>query len=181
MITLWTALLVMIVNLLPVPAVFQGWHHPISTPSALTQYYFDRGLLLAYGFNHGEALRAFQTATKFDPDCAICYWGMAYVLGPNINTEMSANTIPLAWDAIQQALALQDHASASEQAYIQALATRYRPTPVADRSEFLVENLDQILVIHPISLRDPADLISQYLLCTWCRHDVSPPPTAVPR
>lgn len=168
MITAWVALLVMMVNLLPVPAVFPGWHHSISTTSALTQYYFDRGLLQAYGFNHAAALRSFQTATKFDPNCALCYWGMAYVLGPNINTEMSADTVPRAWEAIQQALALQDHASAPEQAYIQALATRYRPTPVADRSALNLaysEAMGQVVQRYPDDL-DAVTLYAEALMDT---------------
>ena len=39
-------------------------------------------------FNHAEAQRAFQAAQKLDPDCAMCFWGEALVLGPNINAPM---------------------------------------------------------------------------------------------
>jgi hypothetical protein len=49
------------------------------------QTYFNQGLRLTYAFNHGEAQRAFRKAQKLDPDCAMCFWGEAPVLGPNIN------------------------------------------------------------------------------------------------
>lgn len=109
-------------------------HHAISTGNALTQRYFDQGLILSYGFNHAEALRAFQQAADLDPTCAMCYWGMAYVLGPNINAVMEEGAVPTAWQAIQHAMQLSDSASQQEQAYIQALAQRYAPEPVAERS-----------------------------------------------
>ena len=58
---------------------------PVSTKDELAQKYFDQGLILAYGFNHAEAARSFYYAATLDPDCAMAYWGYAYVLGPNYN------------------------------------------------------------------------------------------------
>jgi hypothetical protein len=59
-----------------------GTHrHTISTHNALTQRYFNQGLALAYGFNYAEAARSFQQGAALDPDCAMCYWGVAYALG----------------------------------------------------------------------------------------------------
>jgi hypothetical protein len=37
----------------------------------------------------GGAERSFRYAAALDPDCAMCWWGVAYVLGPNINARMS--------------------------------------------------------------------------------------------
>ena len=108
-------------------------HHPISTRSKLAQRYFDQGFILTYGFNHAEAARSFQEAAKLDPNCAMCFWGVALVLGPNINAAMDAEVVPEAWEALQQAIALSEHANAKEKAYIQALAKRYSAKPVADR------------------------------------------------
>ena len=36
------------------------YHHPVSTRSAAAQRAFDEGLILVYGFNHDEAIRAFN-------------------------------------------------------------------------------------------------------------------------
>ncbi len=63
-------------------------HHEITTRSPQAQAYFDQGLTLIFGFNHAEAFRSFQQATKLDSDCAMCYAGMALALGPNINAAM---------------------------------------------------------------------------------------------
>lgn len=112
-----------------------GHHnHPITTRNPLAQSYFNQGLVLAYGFNHAESVRSFRAATEIDPDCAMCHWGLAYALGPNINAAMESGDVPTAYDAIQQAQALSSQVTPQEQAYISALAQRYRAEPVADRA-----------------------------------------------
>lgn len=47
--------------------------------------WFAQGLLLTYAFEHREAARVFRAALARDPSCAMCAWGVAYALGPNIN------------------------------------------------------------------------------------------------
>jgi tetratricopeptide (TPR) repeat protein len=112
-----------------------GTHHmAISTAVPVAQQYFDQGLRLTYGFNHGEAIRAFTRAAQLDPTCAMCYWGIAYAYGPNINASMDSASGVAAYEAVQRALALQANASQRERAYIRALATRYAPVPPANRA-----------------------------------------------
>lgn len=109
-------------------------HHEITTDSPEAQRYFDQGLVMAFGFNHGEAHRSFMQAARIDPDCAMCWWGAAWVLGPNINVAMDPEAVPEAWELLQRAQAAAGHASEREQAYIEALAQRYGPEPLEDRS-----------------------------------------------
>ncbi|MDX1582013.1 MAG: hypothetical protein R3338_00265 [Thermoanaerobaculia bacterium] len=109
-------------------------HHPITTTSEQAQRYFDQGLILAFGFNHGEAHRSFMQATKLDPECAMCWWGAALVLGPNINSAMDPAKATEAWRLTEKALSLTERVTPREKAYIRALAERYRPEAVEDRS-----------------------------------------------
>ena len=111
-----------------------AFHREVSTDSELAQKYFDQGLVLTYGFNHLEAHRAFKEASAQDPSCAMCAWGEAYVLGPNINKPMDPADGPTAYEAAQRATKLADGATPVEQALIQALATRYAD-PVSRGSE----------------------------------------------
>ena len=106
----------------------------ITTASPMAQRYFDQGLRLAYGFNHAEAGRAFRTARKHDPDCAMCSWGEALVLGPNINAPMQDASVAPAVAAVTRAVELAKSASAREQALIAALAKRYSDDPKAERA-----------------------------------------------
>jgi len=105
----------------------------ISTASKQAQQYFDQGLRLAWNFNHAEAQRAFQKAQRLDPDCAMCYWGEAYVLGPNINVPMDPAANAPAAAAAAKARALAGKATPREQALISAVAARYNTDPRLER------------------------------------------------
>jgi predicted Zn-dependent protease len=123
------------------PILLEGigaYHHRVSTRSPLAQRYFDQGLVLAWGFNMGEAERSFREAARLDPQCAMCYWGIAYALGPTINSDMDARALREAQRAMLQAQSLARQATQRERAYIAALSTRYAPAPGRDR-----EDLDQ--------------------------------------
>ncbi|MDX1407910.1 MAG: hypothetical protein R3330_07245, partial [Saprospiraceae bacterium] len=117
--------------------VFDGLdvlHYPITTSSEEAQRYFDQGLAWAWGFNHAEAARSFYEAMRQDPDCAMCHWGFAYVLGPNYNAGMEPDNFERAYDAIQKAVELGSNASDKEQALIAAMAARYGMPAPEDRS-----------------------------------------------
>lgn len=62
-----------------------SYHRPITTKSASSQTWFDRGLIWTFAFNHEEAVNCFKNAIRDDPECAITYWGLAYAIGPNYN------------------------------------------------------------------------------------------------
>src|SRR5690606_9818597 len=109
-------------------------HYEITTRDPLVQRYFDQGLRLYYAFNHQESVRAFKEAVGLDPDCAMCYWGIALAHGPNINAPMDESAGLAAYAAIQEAGAVAQGVSAKERALIGALATRYAEQPSEDRS-----------------------------------------------
>lgn len=110
-------------------------HHPVTTSSELTQLYFDQGLKLVYGFNHDEAIRSFEAALETDENCAMCYWGIAFAAGPNINAAMEAAGEETAFAAITEAMLRTQHVSSKEQAYIEALSVRYGAEPMQDRAQ----------------------------------------------
>ena len=134
----------------PMPAVYMGeadkpgaplftglgtHHHKISTKNARTQRLFDQGVRLSFGFNHAEAIRSFREAARLDRHCAMCWWGVAFALGSNINLPIQDDAIKPAWQALQNAIALKRHASKEERDWIDALATRYSPDSKADRAK----------------------------------------------
>ena len=108
--------------------------HRITTSSPDAQKYFDQGLAFAYAFNHAEAIRAFRHAAELDRDCALCHWGIAFALGPNINAPITEEAAREAWPAIQRARELAPKASDKERAFIDALAARYAEDPRAARA-----------------------------------------------
>ena len=110
-----------------------GHQHQITTSSPDAQKYFDQGVRLSYTFNHGEAIRAFKQAIALDASCAMCYWGVAFALGPNINAPITEAAATEAYQAIEEAKKLGGAATERERAYIDALAKRYVADPRAAR------------------------------------------------
>ena len=108
-------------------------HFPIGSKVPKAQAWFDQGLILAFGFNHAEAQRAFREAQKLDPGCAICYWGESLILGPNINVPMMPEAQEPAVAALGKAVELAPKANARERALIAALEKRYSADPKAER------------------------------------------------
>jgi len=106
----------------------------ITTTSPQAQAYFDQGLRLVYAFNHLEAQRAFREATRLDPDCAMCYWGITLTYGSNYNSPTDAERERGAWEAVQKARALAAKATPRERATIEAQAVRHSPDAKADRA-----------------------------------------------
>ena len=82
---------------------------------------------LLWSFNHDEFTRSFAKAAEIDPDCAMCYWGVALTVGPNYNLPMMAEPrAKVAWEALQRAPASCRTDNPVEQALIEALAQRIR-------------------------------------------------------
>jgi len=109
-------------------------HLQVNTASPKAQAYFDQGLRLLFAFNHAEAARAFRAAQRHDPGCAMCYWGEALVLGPNINAPMFPDAVAPAAAAAAKAASLAARATPAEQALIRAVGMRYQSPAPADRA-----------------------------------------------
>jgi len=109
-------------------------HFPVTTSSQTAQKYFDQGLALAFAFNHAAADLAFTEATLHDPDCGMCYWGSALVLGPNVNAAMDPANAARAHSLATRAHELAAGASAKERALTAALLERYQSEAPADRA-----------------------------------------------
>ncbi|CAM9616256.1 unnamed protein product [Discosporangium mesarthrocarpum] len=85
----------------------------IDTTVPDAQSYFDQGLRFTSAFKFDFGADNHRAAIALDPDCAMCYWGLAYALGQNLNDALVmalepsflANE-PLAYEAINTAAKL---------------------------------------------------------------------------
>jgi len=121
------------------------------------QAYFDQGLQLTYGFNHDEAARSYAKAAELDPSCAICWWGVAYTLGPNYNIPMLPDRSEAAWDAIGRAQKQAAGASPVERALIGALAKRYKGAAWIDPVAQAPYNEAYAKAMREVAVQFPAD------------------------
>jgi tetratricopeptide (TPR) repeat protein len=106
----------------------------ISTENPQAQAFFNQGVQMMFAFAKLDAVRSFREASKNDPECAMCYWGEALVLGPNINAPMGPDAAAPAYAAVSKAQALAAKATARERALIDALSARYSSDPNAERA-----------------------------------------------
>src|SRR6188472_4364875 len=79
-----------------------SYSRKITTSSQTAQQYFAQGLRLTYAFNHEEAINSFHAAIARDSTCAMCWWGLANALGPNINAPMDTSAVRPAYEAIRR-------------------------------------------------------------------------------
>lgn len=145
----------------------------ITTAKPQAQRYFDQGLRLLYAFNHDEAARSFARAAALDPSCAMCFWGVAYALGPNYNVPMLPDRFATAWEALGKAKATAARTTPVERALIDALATRYKgpaPHPPAAQQPLNEAYAD---AMRAVATRFPADDDVQ-VLAAEALMDVSP-------
>lgn len=98
----------------------------IDTANPEAQAWFNHGVRLRWAFEHKESVRAFRKARLLDPTCAMCAWGEAWALGPNLNgggndDESQAAALKAARDARRMAR----RATPMQRQMIDALVQRY--------------------------------------------------------
>ena len=162
---------------MPAPATLQEWahgamlfdglggfHRAITTSSKEAQQYFDQGMRFLWAFNHDESTRSFAHAALLDPECAMCYWGVALTVGPNYNLPfMAQSRAKVAWDAQQSALEKSAAATPVERALIGALSKRYPSAEALDPSNSAPVLAAYAQAMAAVARRFPDDLDVQTL------------------
>lgn len=152
-----------------------GQHtHKISSDINGVQRYFNQGLIMSFAFNHAEAIRSFIGSQRLDPECAMCFWGEALALGPNINVNsdgkviMSPENRIQAYKAINKALKLSKKSPEKERDYIKALSVRYDGNPKTNRVDLDIayaKAMEQLSKKYPDD-NDAASLFAEALMNT---------------
>jgi tetratricopeptide (TPR) repeat protein len=131
-----------------------AYHSPITANDGDAQRYFNQGMVIDFAFNHAEATRSFRAAQNLDPECAMCFWGEALALGPNINVTFNGRAVMdeesrrAAHAAIRRAVELKGGVSAREADLIDALATRYNGDPATEREPLDDAYADAMRALH---------------------------------
>lgn len=139
---------------------------PVTSANAEVQRWFDQAMVLTYGFNHQAAERSFLKAVELDPQCAMCWWGAALVLGPHVNAGMDPANNAAAWQRLQAARSMAHLAKPWEQAFITALSARYAEHPAADRmplDQAYADAMAKLMLALPAQL-DAATLYAEAMM-----------------
>ncbi len=115
----------------------------ISTRSPECQAYFDQGLAYYYSYVYMEASRSFETATRYDPECAMAWWGLSRALekhgrgGTNEALQIAQKHLARASDQERKLITarLQERGMAPN-------------TPPDQRKKLAAKTLDELLTIY---------------------------------
>ena len=98
---------------------------PVTTQSKAARKFFSQGLVFANAFNHAEAARSFREAIRQDSTCAMAHWGLAYVLGPNYNSNSDQGDTREIQLAVKKAAKYSATAEPWEKELIYAIAIKF--------------------------------------------------------
>jgi tetratricopeptide (TPR) repeat protein len=110
-----------------IPAL-KGWGNyqwKITTASDSAQFYFNQGISMYYGFHSIEAIASFVKATRFDPDCAMAWYGKSLAMGPTINYPNGYAPPADAYEASEKSKKLSTNCTPLEKELIAAMQHRY--------------------------------------------------------
>jgi len=121
----------------------------IDTTNPQAQAWFDHAVRLRWAFEHTESVRAFQRARLLDPSCAMCAWGEAWAMGPNLNgggtgEDVRRNALAIA----REARRLARGADPAHRQMIDALIQRYSGWE-SSRARRFAQRMDRIARDHP--------------------------------
>lgn len=109
----------------------------ITTSSDDAARFFNQGAIMANAFNHLEAARSFREAARLDSTCAMAYWGLAYVLGPNYNTNGNLGDKKEILRAVDLAKHYSSNVKPWEKALIDAIAKKFpNDSDVTDENKY---------------------------------------------
>ncbi len=116
--------------------------YQVTTESPECQEFFDQGLGYFYSYVWMEAARSFEMATKYDPNCAMAWWGLSRAIE---KWGKGQHTV-----ALKKAQELLAHASHREQLLINArLKEKGMSAGVtpANRKKEAIKALDELLTL----------------------------------
>ncbi|WP_374596344.1 hypothetical protein [Brevundimonas sp.] len=155
----------------------------IDTANPEAQAWFNHGIRLRWAFEHSESVRAFRKARLLDPSCAMCAWGEAWALGPNLNGGGNdPDSQFTALKAARDARRLGRHATPMQRQMIDALIQRYSGRE-ATRAERYATRMDRIALRHPDDVTLAALTADAWMLKaeTWWDDDGKAADPAIPR
>lgn len=129
----------------------------VATVSEDAQRYFDQGLAFLAAFNHDEAIRSFEQAIAFDPDCAMAHWGVAFASGPHINNPVvpAAREAKAYEHAAVAARLAENLDDGPDKDLVGAIVTRYASPQPEDRGPLDLAFAEAMADVHARHPDDP--------------------------
>jgi tetratricopeptide (TPR) repeat protein len=142
---------------LPVPERMSGIGnaHIAITGTAEAQAWFDQGLNLMHDFWDYESVKAFEQSVRVDPNCAMCWWGLAEAEGfRNSDRQVYGK------QALDKAVALKDRATEPEKLYIEAAQAEES----AKESKHRDNNKQEVAILRELVAKQPKEIEARLYL-----------------
>ncbi|MFA6083834.1 hypothetical protein [Mucilaginibacter sp.] len=169
---------------LAIPAL-KGWGNykwKITTTSDSAQFYFNQGISMYYAFHSIEAIASFTKATRFDPECAMTWYGKSLAMGPTINYPNNYVSPTGAYEASVKANTFKPNCSTPEKELIIAMQERYSKDNSISVRQLRVNYVKAMQLVYA-KYPNNADVVTLYadallLLHPWnlYTHDFKPKP-----
>ena len=142
---------------LPVPIHMTGIGnaHIAITATPEAQAWFDQGLNLMHDFWDYESVKAFEQSVRVDPNCAMCWWGLAQAEGFRHSPRQS-----YAREALNKAVALKDRVTEPEKLYIEVAQA---DAAIKDDSKRGADN-QEIAILRELVAKNPKDTQARLFL-----------------
>jgi len=169
---------------LAIPAL-KGWgsyQWKITTASDSAEFYFNQGINMYYAFHAIEAIASFTKATRFDPECAMAWYGKSLAMGPTINYPNGYMPPTGAREASVQANTFSPTCSPLEKELIAAMQQRYSKESTVSVKQLRINYAKAMQLVY-VKYPKNADVVTLYadallLLHPWdlYTHDFIPKP-----
>ncbi|UOE52073.1 hypothetical protein MTO98_13390 [Mucilaginibacter sp. SMC90] len=171
-------------SIFEIPAL-KGWGNyqwKITTSSDSAQFYFNQGISMYYGFHSIEAIASFIKATRFDPKCAMAWYGKSLALGPTINYPNGYAPPTDAYEASEKSKQLSTNCTPLEKELIAAMLHRYSKDTTLTVKQLRTNYADAMQTVYSKYPKN-AEVLTLYadallLLHPWdlYTHDFQPKP-----
>jgi tetratricopeptide (TPR) repeat protein len=139
----------------PVRMTGIGNAHIAITAGPEAQAWFDQGLNLMHDFWDYESTKAFEQSVRVDPNCAMCWWGLAQAEGfRNSQRKVYGK------QALEKAVQLKDHVTEPEKLYIEAAQADAAVKNESKRGA----NQQQIAILRELVSKAPNDIEARLFL-----------------
>jgi predicted Zn-dependent protease len=140
---------------LPVPIKMTGIgnSHITIKASPEAQAWFDQGLSLLHDFWDYESAKAFEQSIRVDPNCAMCWWGLAQA-----ESFRGSESKEYGSHALAEAVRLKNHAGRAEKLYIDAAE--------ADSKAKDDDHAQTIAILRKLVKKYPGDIQARVYLAT---------------
>ncbi|HZW53202.1 MAG TPA: hypothetical protein VFF00_04160 [Candidatus Elarobacter sp.] len=142
-------------------------HWAVQGVDDATQRLIDRGLMMLYAFDVGEARVAFGKAIEKSPDTALAYWGQAEADTIDINQPQTDAGDRRGAAAVAEGRKHLARASEVERALVDAIAKRYGPGEKKERFSRYADVLSAWTKKH----RDDANMLTVAAYAIWNAED----------